>query len=82
MAVLPEELLEQALELSPTDRAELAAGLLASLDGDFADGAEVERLWTEETERRASQIASGEVRLTTWEHMAGRADRLRSAPTE
>ena len=39
MAVLPEELLEQALELSPTDRAELASGLLASLDGDFADGA-------------------------------------------
>ena len=55
MAVVPEVLLEQALRLSPSERAELASGLLASLDGDLADGATVERLWSEEAKRRVSR---------------------------
>lgn len=82
MAVVPEVLLEQALELSPSQRAELASGLLASLDGDLADGATVERLWSEETDRRAAQIASGDVKVTTWDHMAGRVTELRSSQPE
>jgi hypothetical protein len=82
MAVVPEVLLEQALRLSPSDRAELASGLLASLDGDLADGATVERLWSEEAKRRVSQIASGDVELTTWEQMTGRVDELRSSQSQ
>jgi hypothetical protein len=65
MSLAPEALLEQALLLSPADRAKLASGLLASLDNDQVDGAEVERLWSEETERRMAQLGSGEVRTFT-----------------
>jgi putative addiction module component (TIGR02574 family) len=72
MSVAPEALLEQALALSPEDRAKLASGLLASLDDEGVDEAVVERLWSEETERRASQIASGEVELTTWDQVVER----------
>jgi hypothetical protein len=45
MSVAPEALLKQALTLSAEDRAKLASGLLASLDADRAEEAEVERLW-------------------------------------
>ena len=72
MSVAPEALLEQALALSPEDRAKLASGLLASLDDAGMDEAEVERLWSEKTERRASQIASGEVELATWDQVIER----------
>lgn len=65
MSLAPEALLEQALSLSPADRAELASGLLASLDDDRADEHDVERLWSEETERRMAQLASGEARSFT-----------------
>jgi hypothetical protein len=67
MSLAPEELLEQALSLSPADRAKLASGLLASLDDDQADGneVEVERQWSEETERRMALLASGEARTFT-----------------
>lgn len=65
MSLAPEALLEQALSLSPADRAKLASGLLASLDDDQADKDEVERLWSEETERRMTQLASGEGRTFT-----------------
>lgn len=60
MSLAPEALLEQALSLSPADRAKLASGLLASLDDDQANEDDVERLWSEETERRMAQLGSGE----------------------
>lgn len=60
MSLAPEALLEQALSLSPADRAKLASGLLASLDDDDADEHDVERWWSEETERRMADLASGE----------------------
>lgn len=63
MATAPEALLEQALKLSLDDRAKLASELLTSLDNEMTDEAEVERLWSEETDRRVAQIASGEVTL-------------------
>jgi putative addiction module component (TIGR02574 family) len=78
MSVAPEVLLEQALTLSAADRARLASGLLASLDDDAGvDAAEVERLWSEEAERRAAQVTSDEVSLTTWEHVTERIEQLR-----
>lgn len=69
MALAPEELLEQALSLPPADRAKVASSLLASLDDDQADEAEVERQWSAETERRMAQLASGEAQLFTREEV-------------
>ena len=83
MSLAPEELLEQALSQSPADRAKLASGLLASLDDDQADGnqVEVERQWSEETERRMALLVSGEARTFTRDEVseglaALRAERL------
>jgi putative addiction module component (TIGR02574 family) len=77
VSVAAEALLEQALSLSVDERAKLASGLLASLDDDGTEEAEVERLWTEESERRASQVASGEVAVVGWESVTESIDPLR-----
>ena len=60
------------------DRALLASGLLASLDSDSVDDAEVDRLWSAETERRATLLASGGAELVTWEHLVSRIDERRA----
>jgi len=52
------QVLEEALDLSAEDRAELAAQLLSSLDGP-AD-ADAEAAWLVEIQRRATRAASGE----------------------
>ena len=72
-----ETLLGHALTLPMEDRALLASGLLASLDSEVLDEAEVERLWSAETERRATQLESGEAELVTWEHLLQRIDERR-----
>ena len=69
-----ETLLEQALTLAVEDRALLVSGLLASLDSDSVDEVEVDRLWSSETERRETLLASGEAELVTWEHLVSRID--------
>ena len=73
-------LLEEALALPAEDRAMVASGLLASLDTDDADEAEVDRLWSAETERRAQQLAVGDTELVTWEHIVQQIDKRRSFP--
>jgi putative addiction module component (TIGR02574 family) len=73
-----ETLLEQALMLPAVDRAQLASGLLASLDGDDVDEAQVERVWSMEAERRAAEIASGEVTPVSWEQVLSRIDERRA----
>ena len=73
-----ETLLEQALTLPAEDRVLLASGLLASLDSEALDEAEVERLWSVETERRAAQLESGDAELVTWEQLLQRIDERRS----
>ena len=73
-----ETLLEQALTLPVQDRALLASGLLASLDSESLDETEVEGLWSAETERRATLLASGDAELVTWEHLVSRIDERRS----
>ncbi len=72
-----ETLLEQALTLPVQDRALLASGLLASLDSESLDETEVEGLWSAETERRATLLASGDAELVTWEHLISRIDERR-----
>lgn len=53
-----------ALRLDPDTRAELAAELLASLDGP-AD-ADAEAAWAAEIDRRVEAIESGAVKLEPW----------------
>jgi putative addiction module component (TIGR02574 family) len=58
------DLLNEALELPAGDRAELAADLLASLDGP-AD-ADAQTAWSDELRRRVDRVLAGEARGTPW----------------
>ena len=73
-----ETLLEQALTLPVEGRALLASGLLASLDSDSVDDVGVDRLWSVETDRRATLLDSGEAGLVTWDHLVARTDERRA----
>ena len=54
-------IVEQALKLSPTERAEVAEQLLVSLDE--VPDTDIEQAWQEEIQRRIQQIDRGEVEL-------------------
>jgi putative addiction module component (TIGR02574 family) len=69
-----EQVQQQALELSASERAKLAAELIESLDA--LPEAEVNALWLEECERRAAQIDRGEVALVPAEVVAQRVRSL------
>ncbi len=56
-----EALAQDALKLSPQERARLAHDLLVSLEGTEEDPAEVERAWREEIERRMADVRAGNV---------------------
>ncbi len=66
------EVLHDALELSADDRAELAAELLASLDGPPDEGAQA--AWTDEIRRRVDSALAGETKGTPWPELR---DKLR-----
>jgi len=58
------KLLAEALELPPTERAELAGRLFRSLDeGAAEDPATIETAWSREIARRLREIDAGAVRL-------------------
>ncbi len=73
MGKAAKKLLHEALGLPTEERAELAAELIASLDGP-AD-AEVEAAWAAEIERRAAKVLSGESQGTPWEEVRRRVER-------
>ena len=56
----------------PHDRARLASDLLASLDSDIVDTAEIDRLWSTETQRRAAMLDSGEAHTVSWDEVEQR----------
>jgi putative addiction module component (TIGR02574 family) len=58
MAARASDVLHEALGLLPEERAELAAELLASLDG--PPDADAETAWRDEIEKRARRVLSGE----------------------
>jgi putative addiction module component (TIGR02574 family) len=60
-----ERLLHEALDLPESERAELAAQLLATLDGP-AD-ADVDEAWAAEVERRCADLDAGRVATMDWE---------------
>ena len=70
------KLLHDAMDLPVSERAELAADLLASLDGD--PDAEVEAAWASEIERRAREALANPDNDVAWETV--RAE-LHAAPT-
>lgn len=63
-------LLEEALKLSPDERAEVAEQLIASLEE--APDIDVEQAWQEEVQRRLQQIERGEVKTIPWEEVQRR----------
>jgi putative addiction module component (TIGR02574 family) len=72
-----EKLLKSALELERDERAELAAELLASLDG--APDEDVEAAWAAEIERRAARARSGEDPGRPWPEVRDRIKRSLAA---
>jgi len=73
MTKAAQAVLADALRLDADARAELAAELLASLDGP-AD-ADAEAAWDAEIERRIEAIESGEIRLEPWESVKRRIEK-------
>ena len=71
------ELFREASELSEGERAELAALLLESLEGEPDAG--VEAAWAEEIERRMRQIDAGEVQTIPWEAVRAELNALVNA---
>jgi len=65
-------LLYEAMKLDAAERAELAAELLASLDGEPDEG--VEAAWAAEIERRLARIDAGDERLIPWEEVRAEID--------
>ena len=65
--------LAEALRLDVDARAELAAEILASLDGP-ADP-DVEAAWATEIQRRVAAIESGTARLESWDEVKRRIER-------
>jgi putative addiction module component (TIGR02574 family) len=61
MTAQADNILRTALGLAPSDRAEIAASLIASLDSQ-ASG-EIEAAWADEIKRRIEEIDRGEIQL-------------------
>lgn len=73
MTKAAEAILADALKLTVDARAELAAELLASLDGP-ADS-DAEEAWAAEIARRVAAIESGTVKLEPWDEVKRRIER-------
>lgn len=72
-------LLREALTLSPDERADVAAELLASLDDSVAqDPAVVQSAWEKEIERRERRVLAGQSPSEPWKHVR---DRISRRPT-
>ena len=70
-----QELLREALTLPVTERADVAAELLASLDDAKAENPEeVEAAWAAEIERRARRVMAGESAGIRWEDVRRRGE--------
>ena len=61
-----ETLLRDALDLDESERAEMAAALLESLEPPV-DESEIEQAWREEVRRRIAAADAGQAELIPWE---------------
>lgn len=67
------KILDEALKLSLPQRTEVAAELLASLDGE--SGPDAEAAWAAEIEERIRRIQSGQAKGRPWAEVRERLDR-------
>ena len=67
-----QQVLRDALGLSPKARADIAGTLLRSLDA--TEDADVDAAWAAEIERRLREVASGKAKLVPWEQVRRRLD--------
>ena len=68
-----EAVLADALRLDAQSRAQLAAELLASLDG--PSDPDAESAWQAEIERRVADLKAGKAKLEPWEQVKRRIER-------
>ncbi len=68
-----EAVLAEALRLDADSRAQLAAELLASLDGPSDPDAEA--AWQAEIEQRVADLNAGKVKLEPWEQVKRRIEK-------
>jgi putative addiction module component (TIGR02574 family) len=73
MSKAADNILNSAKQLSTSERAELAAALLASLDGEPEE--DVEAAWAAEIQRRAERVRSGEAKGRPWTEVRERLKR-------
>lgn len=73
MSKASNDVLADALRLDPDARADVAAELLASLDGPADPDAEA--AWDAEIERRIAAIEAGTLRLEPWSEVKRRIER-------
>ncbi len=81
MTAQTDALRSEVLALPEAVRAQLAVELLDSLDDRpvETDQAELDRLWADETARRAQQIDSGEVATDSWDDVLAKVEQARRA---
>ena len=70
---MAEKILAEALTLGTRERADVAAKLLASLDGE--PEAEVEAAWAAEVAQRIDDIEAGRIELVPWDDVESRIER-------
>lgn len=70
MSVVVENILTQALQMPPKERAAVAERLIASLDAEI--DWDVEVAWQQEVQRRIDEIDKGEVVCLPWEQVLQR----------
>jgi putative addiction module component (TIGR02574 family) len=68
-----EAVLADALRLDAQSRAQLAAELLASLDG--PSDPDAESAWQAEIERRVADLKAGKVKLEPWDQVKRRIEK-------
>ena len=68
-----EAVLADALQLDAESRAQIAAELLASLDGPTDPDAET--AWIAEIERRVADLKAGKVKLEPWDQVRHRIEK-------
>lgn len=66
-------IIDHAMKLDDSERAVVAAELIASLDGP-AD-ADAEQAWAIEIDRRLAEIESGDAEFTSWTELRARIQR-------
>jgi len=69
MAAELNQVFNDALELSDSDRATLVGLLIESLEPSEETDPEVEAAWAAEAERRWQEIGSGQVKTVPWEEV-------------